>query len=156
MSWLNAHSWLMFAYCALALFVAAATLAAHLRLTLIAPRHMYILSVGAVLAGVGAAVAGMQTGADPVIPPADALPVVRVLWALAATCLLGECVIYLLFVGSGLGKSGRRGVKGGDLGAQGAQLDDDGAQFFEDLIDAEPPHGNGTADEEQDQEADEE
>ena len=37
----------------------------------------------------------MQAGLAPILPPADTLPVMRILWILAATCLLIECVLYL-------------------------------------------------------------
>ena len=43
----------------------------------------------------GAALGGMQAGLAPILPPADTLPVMRILWILAATCLLIECVLYL-------------------------------------------------------------
>jgi hypothetical protein len=155
MTWLNDHSWIMFAFCALSLFVAAATLLLHLRLTPIAPRHLAVLSVGALFAGVGAALAGMQTGADPIVSPATALPLVRVLWLIAGACLLGESVAYLSFVGSGLGKSGRRGIEGGNVAAQTAQLLDDAALLHQDFIDSQPPHDEVVADEQQEQEADE-
>ena len=95
MLWLNLHAWVMFAWCALALLTAAVTMVIHLRLTPIAPRHLYLLSVGALCAAVGAALGGMQAGPAPMLPPADTLPAIRILWILAATCLLVECVLYL-------------------------------------------------------------
>ena len=95
MLWLNLHAWVMFAWCALALLTAAVTMVIHLRLTPIAPRHLYLLSVGALCAAVGAALGGMQAGPAPILSPADTLPAIRILWLLAATCLLVECVLYL-------------------------------------------------------------
>ncbi len=105
MDWFNLHAWVMFAWCALALLLAAVTMVIHLRLTPIAPRHLYLLSGGALCAAVGAALGGMQAGPAPILPPADALPAIRVLWMLAATCLLVECVLYLAYTpGGGRGR----------------------------------------------------
>ncbi len=84
--WLNLHAWVMFDWCAL---------------TPIAPRHLYLLSVGALCAAVGAALGGMQAGPAPMLPPADTLPAIRILWILAATCLLVECGLYLTYASGG-------------------------------------------------------
>ena len=101
MLWLNLPAWVMFAWCALALLLAAVTMVIHLRLTPIAPRHLYLLSGGALCAAVGAALGGMQAGPAPMLPPADTLPAIRILWTLAASCLLVECVLYLTYAPRG-------------------------------------------------------
>ena len=94
----------LFTWCTLALLTAAVTMVIHLRLMPIAPRHHYLLSVGALCAAVGAALGGMQAGPAPILPPADTLPAIRIFWILAATCLLIECVLYLTYA-----PGGRRG-----------------------------------------------
>lgn len=93
-------TWAFFAYCATSLFVAALCMAVHLRQVRIAPRHLFLLSLGALCAGVGCVIAGMQAGPAPTVAPAQALPIVRVLWSVAATCLLVECLLYM-FSGRG-------------------------------------------------------
>lgn len=106
MLWLSQHAWVMFAWCALALLTAAVTMVIQLRLTPIAPRHLYMRSVGALFAAVGVALGGMQAGPAPILPPAEVLPVIRLFWMLAATCLLAECVLYLTYTSAG--RRGRR------------------------------------------------
>lgn len=89
------YTWVLFAWCALSLFTAALCMGLHLRTRSQWPRHIYLLVLGAVLAGVGCMMGGIQAGVDPLWPPQDMRPAVRLLWSLAATCVMMECLLYL-------------------------------------------------------------
>ena len=93
--WINHHSWLLFAYWSLCLIIAASVMAIHMVAHPSRQRYMWLLSMGAALAGVGCILAGMQAGENPIFPPAAILPWVRLAWTGGCTMLLVVCFMYI-------------------------------------------------------------
>jgi len=96
MSILYAETPIWFAYSAFGLLVMAGAMGIHMQTNTSMPREPYLLIVGAILGAIGCIVGGMQTGANPLIPRADGIAAIRVLWAAGITLGIAASVLYII------------------------------------------------------------
>ena len=94
-AWINANPWPLFAWYAVSLFTASICLVLHVRTAGGIPRHLVMLAWACAIAAVGCVLGGMQSGNDPLLPPYQIIPWVRLCWTVAATLVMIECLLYL-------------------------------------------------------------
>lgn len=101
MSWIGEHTWVLSAWYAVSFLTAAVCLALHMHHPpTLFPRLVLVL-IACLFGAMGAVLDGMQSGSDPLWPPRETLPWVYFAWSMAATLVVIECVIYLIYLRRG-------------------------------------------------------